>query len=201
MSFSKFYKGTLIKELFTTDIPVKWDKDAMDNGLILGIFKAPNKRSYIIELQRIEEPMTKWHKDGYLKMCEDSGSKPVKQVINALDTNTFWDITFFDSQQESQSMLSPDDNKSVKSGYDILGTGNAAFIFSAVIHGLMDITLDVPSIKVISFMAVHTSRISLYNKLVRSIGQNLGWNNQVLKAGDYAEFGDFAGATFWYLYR
>lgn len=196
MSFSKFYKGSLINELFDTDIPVEWDKELLSNGLILGSFTAPNGRVFVIELNRGSDPDGPYggvEKEHYLNLCEYNEVEPIQEVLKGIGNNTLWEVSFIDAKQEhlSNNARSTD----TKTGSDILGTGNASFVFSAVIHGLMDITLDVPSIKVLSFHGHNVSRISLYNKLVRTIGQSLGWNYQELKDEGLEDLSS------WYLYR
>jgi hypothetical protein len=188
MSFSKFYKATLINELFTSDIPVEWDKDAIEDGLIMGSFTAPNGRVFVIKLNR--GPDNGYNKKEYLELCKYNKVKPPKEILRAYDNNTLWELEFRDAKQERLSQT-----RNVKDGAGILGTGNASFVFSAVIHGLMDITLDVPSIKVISFLGHNASRISLYSKLIRSLGQKLSWKGQELESDLITDL------TYWYLYR
>lgn len=191
MSFSNFYNNSFITELFSTDIPVEWDKDAIEDGLIIGSFTVPNGRNFVIELNT----GSLYDKEHYLKLCKYNKVEPLAEVLKALNNKTFWELHFVDAKQEDLSLNAPSYTSSIKSGSDILGTGNASFVFSAVIHGLMDITLDVPSIKVLSFHGHNVSRISLYNKLIRTIGQSLGWKHQELKDEGLAELSS------WYLYR
>jgi hypothetical protein len=87
-------------------------------------------------------------------------------------------VEFFDSRHESERNRSSNVSKT---GYDILGTGGAAAVLSAVVYGLMDITLDYPSIKILQFTADEPSRVSLYSRMVKHLTSKLVWNYQELK--------------------
>jgi hypothetical protein len=178
MAFDSLY-DKLILEVMDTDIPVEWDTDALQDGLILGQLTAPNGIRYVIEL-------TKMHDDAiivegllnkYLWRCKASNQKPVSDITEEIKKANVWSVEFYSIAQKSAYMKWD----STKTGYDILGTGGAFGVFSAVIHGLMDITLEYPNIKVLEFTADEPSRRSLYSRLVKQTTSKLGWGYQELE--------------------
>ena len=178
MNFEKLVLG----ELMDTDIPVEWDTDVVSDGLILGHFNAPNGRTYIIELKQLHQSDVKNFAELYVKVCKLNSVEPVQDIIDEINNRNVWNVAFFDSRRESER-IRPGSN-TTKTGYDILGTGGAAVVLSAVVHGLMDITLDYPNIKVLEFTAQESSRKSLYSRMVKQIAGKLGWEYQELTNRD-----------------
>ena len=176
------FENIVLSELLDTDIPVEWDTDIASDGLILGHFNAPNGRTYIIELKQLHQSDVENFAEHYVKICRLNSVEPVQEVINEINNRNVWNVEFFDSRHESERNR-PGNNTS-KTGYDILGTGGAAAVLSAVVYGLMDITLDYPSIKVLAFSAQEPSRKSLYSRMVKQVAGKLGWSYQELTVRD-----------------
>ena len=170
------FERLVLNELFGTDIPIEWDKDLANDGLILGHFSAPNNRSYIIELKQINDFDIDNFLEYYVKVCKLNSVEPVSKVLE--EVKNLWNVEFFDSRHESERNRS---NNVSKTGYDILGSGGAAAVLSAVVYGLIDITLDYPSIKILQFTADEPSRVSLYSRMVKHLTSKLVWNYQELK--------------------
>jgi hypothetical protein len=173
------FERLVLNELFGTDIPIEWDKDLASAGLILGYFSTPNSRSYIIELKQIHESDVDNFLEHYVKVCKLNSIEPAAKVLEGV--KNLWNVEFFDSRHEAERNRS---SNVLKTGYDILGTGGAAAVLSAVVYGLMDITLDYLNIKILEFSAKESSRVSLYSRMVKQLTGKLAWNYQELKVRD-----------------
>lgn len=173
------FERLVLNELLDTDIPVEWDTDIAHDGLILGSFNAPNGRIYIIELKQLHQSDVENFAEHYVKICKLNSIEPEQKIINEINNKNVWNVEFFDSRHESERNR-PGSTTS-KTGYEILGTGGAAAVLSAVVYGLMDITLDYPNIKVLTFSAEEPSRKSLYSRMVKQVSGKLGWQYQELK--------------------
>ena len=175
------FENIVLSELLDTDIPVEWDTDVASDGLILGHFNAPNGRTYIIELKQLHQSDVENFAEHYVSTCKLNSVEPVQDIINEINNRNVWNVEFFDTSYEFERNRSSNISKTK---YDILGTGGAAAVLSAVVHGLMDITLDYPKIKVLAFSAHEPSRKSLYSRMVKQVSGRLGWRYQELTVRD-----------------